>query len=74
MVVYTVDVSRACRCRLVLGNHSFLFGPAFMMDFIETNPPRRGGPPCPPVLINTQLMCGSWSQLSWLACSTCIAS
>ena len=47
-----MDASRACRCRRVLRNYCFVFGSACMMDLIETNPPRRGGPPCPPAREN----------------------
>jgi hypothetical protein len=39
----------------MLQTDCFVFGPVFVMPLIETNPPRRGGPRCPPASIDTVL-------------------
>ena len=43
---------RMCRYHRALRNDCFVFGSASMMALIETNPPRRGGPLCPPAQVN----------------------
>ena len=40
----------------MLQTDCFVFGPVFVMPLIETNPPRRGGPLCPPERIDTVLL------------------
>ena len=45
-----------CRSCRMLGNFCFVRGSASVMPLIETNPPRRGGPPRPPARIDTVLL------------------
>jgi hypothetical protein len=40
----------------MLGNFCFVLGSASVMPLIETNPPRRVGPPRPPARIDTVLL------------------
>jgi len=47
-----VGASRACRGRRLLRNDGLVVVSAVVMPFLETNAPRRGGPPRPPAQEN----------------------